>query len=97
MLKSLHLPSFAFGLLVAIILACGIGAAANDPGRGHRYDAAPAMGGLGLWIVDHESNVLYNYRRDKYDGGVKYDLIETLDLSLAGGSEIPAKTVDKRP
>ena len=93
--KSLHMPSFGCGLLAATILACVIGAAENDRRGGPKYNAAPWMGGLVLQIVDHESDLLYNYRRVKRDGGITYDLIETVDLLLAGNAEIPAKSAGK--
>lgn len=92
MSKSLHFPSFAYGLLASALMACFVGAAANDVRNSPKYDAAPTGGGLGLQIVNHDTNSLYNYKRDKKDDAVTYKLIEKIDLSLAGRNEIPAET-----
>ena len=95
MLKRLNVASFGYGLTTATLLACVIGAAAKDPRGDVRYDAESFMGGLGLQIVDHKSDVLYRYQRVKKDDRVTYDLYETIDLSAAGKAQIPAKTVEK--
>jgi hypothetical protein len=95
MSKLLHVPSVGFGLLLAAVLACVIGAAASNHRSGPRYDASSLMGGLGLKIVDHETNTLYHYQRDVQDDAVTYKLYETLDLSMTGKAEIPAKRTDK--
>lgn len=92
MSKSLHSPSFAYGLLAAALIACVIGAVGNDVRDSPKYDASPALGGLGLQIVDHDTNSLYNYKRDKTDDAVTYKLVETIDLSLTGEMEIPVES-----
>ena len=94
MFKSLHPSSFAYGVLTVVVLVCAIGAAKNDGPNGPKYDAAPAMGGLGLQIVNHDTNSLYNYKREKENDVVTYRLIEKIDLTLAGKAEISAEMVD---
>lgn len=86
--------SFAAGLIVAAILACSIGAVADNGKQAHRYDASNLMGGLGLQIVDHQTNTLYNDKRDKRDDSATYKLMESVDLSQAGKKEIQAKLTD---
>ena len=94
MSKSFQASSFAYGVLAAVCFVCAVGAANNDGPDRPKYDAAPAMGGLGLQIVNHDTHSLYNYRRHKKDDVVTYRLIEKLDLSLAGRAEIPAELSD---
>jgi len=95
MLNTFRSTSFAYGVLAAVLLACVIGAAGNNGDRSPKYDAAPAMGGLGLQIINHDTNSLYNYRRDKDGDAVVYKLVEKIDLSMAGNAEIPAELSDR--
>ena len=94
MCRSLRASSFACGVLAAVCFGCAIGAAKNDGPVAPKYDAIPIMGGLGLQIVDHETNSLYNYSRGKKDDVVRYKLVEKIDLSLAGNAEIPVDAVE---
>lgn len=92
MSKSLQSPSFAYGLLASALIACFIGAAGNDVRDSPQYDVTPAMGGLGLQMVDHDTNSLYNYKRGKSDDAVSYKLVEIIDLSQAGEAEISVES-----
>jgi len=92
MFKQFHPASFAFGVLAVGALACAIGAAKNAPTKGLKYDAAPSltMDGIGIQIVNHDTNTLYIYERKEKDDVASYVLTEKVDLSLAGNAEIPA-------
>ena len=90
MSRGLHAPSFAYGVFAAVVLGCVIGAATNDGSSRPRYDATSAMGGIVLQIVDHDTNLLYTYKRDEKDDNATYKLVEKVDLSLAGNAEISA-------
>ena len=94
MAKTIHKASFAYGAACAALLACATGAARNDGQRGHKYDAAIALGGLGLSIVDHDSNALHFYKRDKQGDAAAYELVETIDLSQTGRAIISVKKID---
>jgi hypothetical protein len=82
--------SFAYGVLAVVILVCVVGAAKNTSIDGPRYDAGPSMtmDGIGIQIVDHDTNTLYIYERKKKSDVASYKLIEKIDLSLAGKAEI---------
>ena len=96
MFKPFHPASFAFGVLAVGILVCAIGAAKNAPTEGLKYDAAPSltMDGIGIQIVDHDTNTLYIYERKEKDDVASYILTEKIDLSLAGKAEIPADVAE---
>ena len=94
MAKTIDKASFAYGIVCSALLVCAIGAAENDVQREHRYDAAPALGGLGLSIVDHDSNTLHFYKRHKQDDAAVYELVETIDLALTGEAVLPVKKID---
>ena len=86
-----HKRSFLYGILCALLLAALLGAAReNLDQRSPQYDATP-VGGSGLQIVSHGTNTLYNYKRELDDDVVKYRLVESIDLSVAGRAEILAK------
>ena len=52
MRQTFNRSSFVYGVIAATILACFVGAAANNSVQGPKYDASSVMGGLGLQIVD---------------------------------------------
>ena len=90
---SIHKRSFLYGSICAVLLASLIGAARNVGDGGPEYDAIP-VGGLGLQIVSHGTNTLYNYKREVDGDVVTYKLMETLDLSVTGRAEIVAKKAE---
>ena len=92
---TIHKASFAYGVVCTALLACAVGAAKSEKQREHKYDVAPALAGLGLFIVDHDLNALHVYKRDKQGQGLAYELIETIDLSLTGQTRIPVENVEK--
>lgn len=88
MQKTSHFRSFLMGALGATLLLLTLGAA-NQQRK--NYDVESVVGGLGVYIVDHSTNQLFSYRRSKSDDGAHYELVEKIDLSLAGERRIPVQ------
>ena len=96
MFKKIDRFSFGVGLIVPVFVACAIGATANLKESTRRYEASPVLSGTGIQIVDHQTNMLYNYRRDRERAAATYWLYETVDLSQTGKNEIRSKIIVTR-
>ena len=68
-------------------MALSIGAAQRQLNPPHRYDADVIFGGLGLKIVDHQSNMVYLYGDDKGT----YRLTRSFNLTGTGHLQINYK------
>lgn len=84
--------SFVYGFIAATLLACAIGAAANND-RGPQYDVTAINGVTLLQIVDHGLNRVYHYQRIEGQQGSTYRLFEKIDISRAGKLELKVDQV----